>query len=69
MANRQVSDTLAVATVSAGVVALALLVTAVLTGAHWLVAVVAVVATLVFAVRWSQERRRIEAGQEPFRLF
>ena len=69
MANRQVSDTLAVATVSAGVVALALLVTAVLTGAHWSVAVVAVVATLVFAVRWSQERRRFAAGQEPLRLF
>ena len=69
MADRQVADTLAVATVSAGVLALALLVVALLTGAHWWVAVVLVVATLVFGVRWSQERRRSAAGEEPFRLF
>jgi hypothetical protein len=58
MANPQVKDTLAVLAISAGVVTLALLIMSILTGHQWWIVVFMVIATLVFAIRYYQERRR-----------
>ncbi|WP_116451160.1 hypothetical protein [Blastococcus litoris] len=62
MANPQVKDTLALMAVSAGVVTLALFIVSVLTGDRWWIVVFMVIATLVFAIRWYQERRQSRRG-------
>jgi 4-hydroxybenzoate polyprenyltransferase len=67
MANPQVKDTLAVMAASAGIVTLGLLILSILTGRNWWIVVFMVIATLVFAVRYYQERRRFEGDEErPF---
>ena len=69
MANPQVKDTLAVLAISAGVVTLALLIMSILTGHQWWIVVFMVIAPLVFAIRYYQERRRFRGDEErPFRM-
>jgi type II secretory pathway component PulF len=64
MTNPQVKDTLAVMAVSAGVVTLALLIMSVLTDNNWWIVVLIAIATLVFGIRWYQERRPFGGDDE-----